>query len=140
MNDFPRLQATTGAGDEKWVGPETNICKPTNKSEEHPWQMYYLVVNEQVSQSLDSDRVYAALEIGQGAQLFRIYSSTSEPVQCLTRMLPGHLLSEVFGVRSRTRWEAYIFLLAWEYLCDIIPWNSLEKQRWMDGLIKGVSF
>lgn len=98
--------------------------------------MYYLVVNEQVSQSLDSDRVYAALEIGQGAQLFRIYSSTSEPVQCLTRMLPGHLLSEVFGVRSRTRWEAYIFLLAWEYLCGIIPWNSLEKQRWIMDLLK----
>lgn len=71
--------------------------------------MYYLVVNEQVSQSLDSDRVYAALEIGQGAQLFRIYSSTSEPVQCLTRMLPGHLLSEVFGVQD-TLGGLYLFV------------------------------
>lgn len=46
MTDFSRLQATMGkigAGDEKWVGPETNICNPpgviktpTNKSEEYP--------------------------------------------------------------------------------------------------------
>lgn len=78
--------------------------------------------------------MYAALEIGQGAQLFRIYSSTSEPVQCLTRMLPGHHLSEVFGVQDIL--GGLYLLLAWEYLCDIIPWNSLEKQRWMMDLLK----
>lgn len=138
MNDFPRLQTTTGAGDEKWVGPETNICKPTNKSEEHPWLIYYLVVNEQVSQSLDSDGVYAALEIGQGAQLFRIYSSTSEPVQCLTRMLPGHHLSEVFGVQD-TLGGLYLFV----GLGIPLWYNPLEQFRKAamdDGLIKGVSF